>query len=174
MVSYAHCWLRLYANENFYAHPIDGLNVAVDVKTGEVLRIDDHGGPPIPMVDIPYDPEFMPPARAPLKPLNVVQPEGTSFTLDGHAIAWDKWTLGIGFSPRDGIILHDIRYGGRPVVRRAALGELVVPYGSPELRQVQPFVEARLRLPWRHSLSRQPLLRTRWQPDHHREGHLHP
>ncbi len=34
--------------------------------------------------------------------------------------------------PRDGIILHDIRYAGRPVVRRAALSELVVPYGSPE------------------------------------------
>lgn len=132
MVSYAHCWYRLYANENFYAHPIDGLNIAVDVKTGEVLRIDDHGGPPMQMVDIPYDPEFMPPLRAPLKPLDVVQPEGTSFTMDGHAIAWDKWTLGIGFSPRDGIILHDIRYGGRPIVRRAALAELVVPYGSPE------------------------------------------
>jgi primary-amine oxidase len=132
MVSYAHCWLRLRDFENFYAHPIDGLNVAVDVKTGEVLRIDDHGGPPIPMTDIPYDPEFMPPARAPMKPLNVVQPEGTSFTMDGHAIAWDKWTLAIGFSPRDGIILHDIRYDRRPVVRRAALAELVVPYGSPE------------------------------------------
>jgi primary-amine oxidase len=52
--------------------------------------------------------------------------------MDGHAIAWDKWTLGIGFSPRDGIILHDIRYDGRPIVRRAALSELVVPYGSPE------------------------------------------
>ena len=107
MVSYAHCWYRLHAFENFYAHPIDGLNVAVDVKTGEVLRIDDHGGPPIPMTDIPYDPEFMPPLRAPLKPLNVVQPEGTSFTMDNNAIAWDKWTLGIGFSPRDGIILHE-------------------------------------------------------------------
>lgn len=51
------------------------------------------------MTEIAYDPEFMPPARAPLKQLNVVQPEGTSFTLDGHAIAWDKWSLGIGFSP---------------------------------------------------------------------------
>ncbi|MET3896187.1 primary-amine oxidase [Devosia sp. UYZn731] len=132
MISYVHCWLRLYANENFYAHPIDGLNVSIDVKTGEILRIDDHGGPPIPMIDVPYDPEFMPPPRAPMKPLDVVQPEGTSFTMDGHAIAWDKWTLGIGFSPRDGIILHDIRYDGRPVVRRAALVELVVPYGSPE------------------------------------------
>jgi primary-amine oxidase len=132
MVSYAHCWLRLRENENFYAHPIDGLNVAVDVKTGQVLRIDDHGGPPIPMAEINYDPDFLPPARTPLKPLNVVQPEGASFTMDGNAIAWDKWTLGIGFSPRDGIILHDIRYDNRPVVRRAALSELVVPYGSPE------------------------------------------
>ena len=132
MISYAHCWLRLHANENFYAHPIDGLNVAVDVKTGEVLRIDDHGGPPIPMAEINYDPEFLPPPRDPMKPLNVVQPEGASFTMDGNAIAWDKWTLGIGFCPREGIILHDIRYDGRPVVRRAAIAELVVPYGSPE------------------------------------------
>jgi primary-amine oxidase len=132
MVSYAHCWYRLYAHENFYAHPIDGLNIAVDVRTGEVLRVDDHGGPPMPMADIPYDPEFMPPLRQPMKALNVVQPDGTSFTMDGNAIAWDKWTLGIGFSPRDGIILHDIRYDGRPIVRRAALSELVVPYGSPE------------------------------------------
>ena len=132
MVSYAHCWLRLRDNENFYAHPIDGLNVAVDVKTGEVLRIDDHGGPPIPMAEINYDPEFLPPPRSPMKPLNVVQPEGTSFTMDGNAIAWDRWTLAVGFSPRDGIILHDIRYDGRPIVRRAALAELVVPYGSPE------------------------------------------
>jgi len=132
MVSYAHCWLRLRDNENFYAHPIDGLNVAVDVKTGEVLRIDDHGGPPIPMEEINYDPGFLPPPRLPMKPLNVVQPEGTSFTMDGNAIAWDRWTLAVGFSPRDGIILHDIRYDGRPIVRRAALAELVVPYGSPE------------------------------------------
>jgi len=132
MVSYAHCWLRLRDNENFYAHPIDGLNVAVDVKTGEVLRIDDHGGPPIPMAEINYDPEFLPPPRLPMKPLNLVQPEGTSFTMDGNAIAWDRWTLAVGFSPRDGIILHDIRYDGRPIVRRAALAELVVPYGSPE------------------------------------------
>ena len=132
MISYCHCWLRLRANENFYAHPIDGLNVAVDVKTGEVLRIDDHGGPPIPMTEINYDPEFLPPPREPMKPLNVIQPEGASFTMDGNAIAWDKWTLSVGFGPREGIILHDIRYDGRPVVRRAAIAELVVPYGSPE------------------------------------------
>src|SRR6202034_1133846 len=132
LISHTFSWLRVRDNENFYAHPIEGLNAVVDIKTGEVLRVDDHGGPPIPMTEINYDPEFLPPPRQPLKPLDVIQPEGVSFTIDGHAIAWDNWTLAIGFNPRDGLILHDIRYDGRPVVRRAALAELVVPYGSPE------------------------------------------
>ena len=87
------------------------------------------------MTEINYDPEFLPPPRDPMKPLNVVQPEGASFTMDGNAIAWDRWTLSIGFGPREGIILHDIRDDGRPVVRRAAIAELVVPYGSPERGQ---------------------------------------
>ncbi len=132
LISHTFSWLRVRDNENFYAHPIEGINAVVDIKKGEVLRVDDHGGPPIPRTEINYDPEFLPPPRQPLKPLDVVQPEGVSFTMDGHAIAWDKWTLAIGFNPRDGLILHDIRYDGRPVVRRAALAELVVPYGSPE------------------------------------------
>jgi primary-amine oxidase len=132
LISHTFSWLRIRDNDNFYAHPIEGLNAVVDIKTGEVLRVDDHGGPPIPRAEISYDPEFLPPPRPPMKPLDVVQPEGVSFTMDGHAIAWDQWTLAIGFNPRDGLILHDIRYAGRPVVRRAALAELVVPYGSPE------------------------------------------
>ena len=42
---FARSWLRLRDFENFYAHPIEGLNAVVDIKTGEVLRVDDHGGP---------------------------------------------------------------------------------------------------------------------------------
>jgi primary-amine oxidase len=132
LISHTFSWLRLREFENFYAHPIEGLNAVVDVKTGEVLRIDDHPGVPIPMAEYNYDPEFLPAADAPLKPLNVVQPEGVSFTVNDHAIAWEKWTLAIGFNPRDGLILHDIQYDGRSIVRRAAIAELVVPYGSPE------------------------------------------
>ncbi|HTI01589.1 MAG TPA: primary-amine oxidase [Acidisoma sp.] len=133
LISHTFSWLRLRKDENFYAHPIEGLNVVVDIKTGEVLRIDEHPNPPpIPMAEINYDSELLDEVRGPLKPLNIVQPEGVSFTMAGHAIAWDKWTLAIGFNPRDGLILHDIRYDDRPILRRAALAELVVPYGSPE------------------------------------------
>lgn len=132
LISHTFSWLRVHEFGNYYAHPIEGLNAVIDVKTGEVLRVDDHPDhPPIPMARYDYDPEFLPAPPAPLKTLDVVQPEGVSFTIDGHAISWDKWTLAIGFTPREGLVLHDIRYDGRSVVRRAAIAELVVPYGSP-------------------------------------------
>ncbi len=132
LISHTFSWLRVHEFGNYYAHPIEGLNAVIDVKTGEVLRVDDYPHyPPIPMTRHDYDPEFLPSPAAPLKTLNVVQPDGVSFTIDGHAIAWDKWTLAIGFTPREGLVLHDIRYDGRSVVRRAAITELVVPYGSP-------------------------------------------
>ncbi|TXI12017.1 MAG: primary-amine oxidase, partial [Rhizobium sp.] len=132
LISHTFSWLRVHEFGNYYAHPIEGLNAVIDVKTGEVLRVDDYPDhPPIPMTLHDYDPEFLPAPSAPLKTLDVVQPEGVSFTIDGHAIAWDKWTLAIGFTPREGLVLHDIRYDGRSVVRRAAITELVVPYGSP-------------------------------------------
>ncbi len=70
--------------------------------------------------------------RPKLKPLDIVQPEGPSFVLDGHAIAWDRWNLVIGFNAREAITLHDIRFDGRPLFRRASLVEMVVPYGSPK------------------------------------------
>jgi primary-amine oxidase len=132
LISHTFSWLRVHEFGNYYAHPIEGLNAVIDVKTGEVLRVDDYPDhPPIPMKRYDYDPEFLPAPAAPLKTLNVVQPEGVSFTIDGHAIAWDRWTLAIGFTPREGLVLHDVRYDGRSVVRRAAITELVVPYGSP-------------------------------------------
>ena len=36
-------WLRLFENDNFYAHPIEGLNAVIDLKTGEIIRVDDYG-----------------------------------------------------------------------------------------------------------------------------------
>ena len=130
-LAHTFCWLRLRENENFYAHPIEGLNAVVDIKKGKVLRVDDHGALPIPMAEYNYEAQFRESFRAPLKPLDVVQPEGPSFVLDGHSIAWDQWSMVIGFNAREAITLHDIRYNGRPVVHRASLVEMVVPYGTP-------------------------------------------
>lgn len=131
-LSHTFCWLRTRENENFYAHPIEGLNAVVDIKAGKVLRIDDYGIIPIPMTEINYEAQFRDSFRAPLKPLDIIQPEGASFVLDGHKISWDTWSLVIGFNAREGLTLHDIRYDNRPIVNRASLAEMVVPYGTPD------------------------------------------
>ena len=48
---------------------------------------------------------------------------------------WQKWRLRLGFTAREGLVLHTIGYedGGRlrPVIHRASIAELVVPYGDP-------------------------------------------
>lgn len=131
-LAHTFCWLRLREDENFYAHPIEGINAVVDLLRGEVVRVDDYGAVPVPMAEYNYAAQFRDGFRAPLKPLDVVQREGASFTLAGHCLTWDKWSLVVGFNAREALTLHDIRYDGRPVVYRASLAEMVVPYGTPD------------------------------------------
>lgn len=125
-------WLRTREFDNLYAHPIEGLNAVVDIKTGEVIRIDDYGVTPVPTAEHNYDTMFLDSTRDHLKPINVEQPGGVSFLLTGRHIAWHDWSLLIGFNARESLTLHDIRFADRPVVYRASLAEMVVPYGSPK------------------------------------------
>lgn len=131
-LSHTFCWLRLYDDENFYAHPIEGINAVVDIKAGRVIRVDDYGAVPIPMAEFNYEAQFRTEFRPALKPLDIIQPEGPSFTLRDHVITWDKWAMVIGFNAREGLTLHDIRYDNRSIVARASIAEMVVPYGVPE------------------------------------------
>ena len=79
---YTFVWMRTRDMDNLYAHPVEGLNGVVDIKTGEVIRVDDHGVTPIPMAEHNYDRVFQTRTRDHLKPINVVQPEGVSFFTD--------------------------------------------------------------------------------------------
>jgi primary-amine oxidase len=125
-------WQRLYENENFYAHPIEGLNAVIDLKTGEIIRVDDYGVVPVPQQQANYEHEFIKTPRAALKPINVVQPEGVNFTIEGCKLTWDKWSLVVGFNAREALTLHNVSCGGRGVLNRASLVEMVVPYGTPD------------------------------------------
>src|SRR5262249_4369999 len=90
------CWLRLREIENFYAHPIEGLNAVVDLNSGEVIRVDDYGITPIPMAEYNYEQQFLDKFQPPAKPINVVQPEGVNFKFDGHKLTWRNWSLIVG------------------------------------------------------------------------------
>jgi len=125
-------WLRLYDNENFYAHPIEGLNAVVDLKTSEVIRVDDHGAVPIPMEESNYEAALLNSHRTAPKPIDIVQPEGVGFRIEDGVLHWDKWSLVVGFNAREALTLHDIRYDDRPIAYRASIVEMVVPYGTPD------------------------------------------
>ena len=130
------CWVRDDRDDNPYAHPIDGLFAIVDLNAMEVLYIEDHGVSPVPRTSGRYRPESTGLApRSDLRPLEIHQPEGASFDVDGWEVAWQRWRFRIGFTAREGLVLHQISYRDadrdRPIIYRASFAELVVPYGDP-------------------------------------------
>lgn len=84
-------------------------------------------------VALEYVPELMEGGmRTDLKPLNLVQPEGPSFTVNNESLVeWKKWRFRVGFNPQDGATIHDVRYDGRSVLHRLSFSEMTVPYGDP-------------------------------------------
>ncbi len=118
--------------ENTYAHQIAGLHAILDLNTMEVVRVDDFGVVPVPQRAGNYLPKDVRALRSDLKPIQITQSEGTSFSVeDGYRVRWQKWDFLVGFSPREGLILYHIFYDGRPLFRSLRLAEMAVPYGDP-------------------------------------------
>lgn len=122
--------------DNGYAHPIEGVVAVVDLVSNTVVDlVDDEKVIPVPKKKRNYGREAFPETRTDVKPLHIVQPEGPSFTVDGWKVEWQNWSFRVGFTPREGLVLHElaIRDQGRvrPVIFRASVTEMVVPYADP-------------------------------------------
>ncbi|WOH05245.1 hypothetical protein DCAR_0624659 [Daucus carota subsp. sativus] len=126
--------------ENGYARPVEGIYVLVDRQNMAVIEFEDRKVVPLP----PADPlrNYTPGEtregidRSDVKPLQIVQPEGPSFLVSGRYVEWQKWSFRIGFTPREGLVIHSIAYvdgsrGRRPIAHRLSFVEMVVPYGDP-------------------------------------------
>ena len=131
-LAYGQCWYSDEAGNNPYARPIAGLHPVFDLQHMTILRIDDFGVAPLPPDTGNIKPEK---TRTDIKPLNITQPDGPSFEVEGHLVKWQKWHIRVGFNVREGLILHDIKYEDkgklRPIIYRASMPEMVVPYGHP-------------------------------------------
>jgi len=173
-------FLQAREHDLAWAHPIDGIVAYVDLIERKVFKITDEFELPVPAESGDYDDEAIRgPDRTTLKPIEITQPEGASFTLDGHALRWQDWSMRIGFDAREGLTLHQItlhdrnadrdadrdgghdadrdgghdtdRDGGhdadrdsgreRPVIYRASIPEMVVPYGDPRFRYWQAYFD---------------------------------
>ncbi len=150
------------ADSNHYALPLD-ISPVVDAETMKVIRVDKlPTGPDATLKKTrPY--KIQPPSeyisdyqklRTDLKPLNVMQPEGTSFSVSGEAetgqmIMWQKWSFRVGFNSREGMVLYDVglfssysnpiradrslkvRYDNRDLFYRLSLSDMNIPYADP-------------------------------------------
>ena len=109
----------------------------VDVVSREVTRVLDLGVVPVPAEHGNYtDPALTGPLRTTQKPISITQPEGPSFTVTGgNHVEWEKWSVDVGFDVREGVVLHNIAFQDgerkRPIINRASIAEMVVPYGDP-------------------------------------------
>lgn len=121
--------------DNAYAHPIDGLVTYVDLTNDRVLAVVDDLLLPIPEEDSNFHDDSGITPRTDLKPLEIHQPEGPSFTVDGWQVKWQKWSFRVSMNAREGMVLHDIAYDDdgreRSILTRASFAEMVVPYGDP-------------------------------------------
>lgn len=134
---------------NFYAYPIPLIPV-MDARTKQIIRVDRlaTGGKADRLrigthdKDIikhqksaEYVPELLEGGvRNDLKPLNVIQPNGPSFTVtDESLVEWQKWRFRVGFNPREGATIHDVRYDGRSILYRLAFSEMVSPRNRIEI-----------------------------------------
>ena len=126
---------RSSPTDNGYARPIEGVTAVVDLNSMAVVRVDDYGLVPMPPEAGNYSAEFVSKFRDDLKPLEITQPDGPSFQVEGWSVAWQKWRFRVGFTPREGLVIHTVGYEDqgrvRPILYRAALSDMVVPYGDP-------------------------------------------
>jgi primary-amine oxidase len=130
-------WVRDAETSNPYAHPISGLKLIVDMNTMELLEIENHPNAGFPAVQGEYLPEHVPDyrEREGRRPLEITQPDGPSFTLEGNLIRWQNWELRAGFNHREGLVLHRVGWRDgdqlRSVAHRISFAEMVVPYRDP-------------------------------------------
>jgi primary-amine oxidase len=118
-----------------YARPIEGLIAYVDLASMTVIRVVEADPVPVPADPGRYDAESTSLREGP-RPIEITQPDGPSFVCDGHEIRWQNWRFRWSFNAREGLVLHQIEWDDhgtvRPIVYRAALSEMVVPYGDPD------------------------------------------
>jgi primary-amine oxidase len=127
-------FLRADADDSPWAHPVEGLLVTIDLTRGEVIRVQDEGEIPTPAGSGNYDVATVGAARTSLKTLEITQPDGPSFSVDGSLVQWENWKFRVSFNSREGLVLNQVTFadGGedRSILYRASIPEMVVPYGD--------------------------------------------
>ena len=130
----ASAYVRHFKEDNGYARPVGNLVFVIDCDTRSVAAVLDGDPLPLPPESGNYDLESVGPLRDDLRPIEITQPQGPSFTVSGNVIEWQRWRLHAHVDVVEGLVISDVSYldGGRrrSIVHRAGISEMVVPYGD--------------------------------------------
>ncbi len=122
-LGWADVWRRATPTGSPYAHPVSGLKFVLDMNTFELLAV--HEDPDAarrdvgaldasPVVVGEYEADLLPAVlpgfavREPLAALHVTQPDGPGFSVVDGLLTWDRWQVRLGFTPREGLVLHQV------------------------------------------------------------------
>ncbi|XP_020091581.1 primary amine oxidase 1-like [Ananas comosus] len=115
---------------NFYARPLEGITIVVDMDEMQIVQYRDRVQLPVPKAEgTDY--------RRRTKSGSVGQPEGTGFEINGNIIRWANWEFHLSYDVRAGAIISLASvYDGekcacRRVLYRGFVSELFVPYMDP-------------------------------------------
>ena len=121
---------------NPYAKPIENLVAIWDRDAGVMVELQDGEVVPVPQAPGRYDAASYPHPRATAQ-LDIIQPNGAGFTVDDGLLRWGPWQMRLSMHPIEGLVIHEVYYldgdRARPILYRASMAEMVVPYGSTSL-----------------------------------------
>ena len=137
-IGWSDTWVKAAEGANPYAGPVNGFHCVIDVNTMELLEIEDTFRVDTPEIMGEYVPRHVPErirnasTREPLKALDITQPDGPSFTIEGNKLEWQNWSVRVGFNYREGMTLHAVKYNDngkvRSIANRLSFAEMMVPY----------------------------------------------
>ena len=136
-VAPAFVWLRDGVPDGYV---VNGLTFRVNLTQSRLEEFEDARAP-IAITDSSALRALASPRTA-LRPLEVRQSAGSSVTINGNEVTWDRWRFRVGVDPRLGIEVHDVSFsdGGRrrPVLYSGSISEIIAPYGDPNFSTWYP------------------------------------
>ncbi len=120
--------LREGARDNVFMRPIEGVAALVNLTSGRIESITDEE-----IVPISAASQFGELAEKASSPRNEVV-SNTIVVTGGH-VRWRNWQMHVSPDLREGVVLHRVSFTHegreRSLLYRAAVSEMVVPYGDP-------------------------------------------
>ena len=119
---------------NYYGSPVEGLMTTVDLNNKTVTEVIDGEIVSVAKANFDYDQASLKPLQAAAKLLQIKQPQGVTFKLNKNEVTWQNWKFRYLMHPREGLTLYQVSYldkgKERPILYRAGLSEMVVPYAD--------------------------------------------